>query len=100
MVMVVGVVSVVDISDIVGDFSGHRISITCRMVKMKGFIEVTAKNGTHLLNVKYIEDVWEDEDRECTIYLAFNAPDAVKQDYILPYESYDEVKKMIEEATK
>ena len=45
---------------------------------MKGFIEVTAKNGTHLLNVKYIEDVWEDEDGKFTIYLAFNAPDAVK----------------------
>ena len=74
---------------------------------MKGFIEVTTENGTHLLNMKYIEDVWEDkgdvwEDKggECTIYLAFNAPDAVKQDYILPYESYDEVKKKIEEATK
>ena len=67
---------------------------------MKGFIEVTAKNGTHLLNVKHIEDVWKDKDGKFTIYLAFNAPDAVKQDYILPYESYDEVKKMIEEATK
>ena len=67
---------------------------------MKGFIEVTAKNGTHLLNVKYIEDVWEDEDGKFTIDLAFNAPDAAKQDYILPYESYDEVKKKIEEATK
>ena len=67
---------------------------------MKSFIEVTTENGTHLLNMKYIEDVWEDEDGECTIYLAFNAPDAVKQDYILPYESYDEVKKKIEEATK
>ena len=98
MVMVVGTVSAVDISDIVGDFGGHRI--TCRRVEMKGFIEVTAENGTHLLNMKYIEDVWEDEDGECTIYLAFNAPDAVKQDYILPYESYDEVKKKIEEATK
>ena len=98
VVMVVGVVSAVDISDIVGDFSGHRI--TCRRVEMKGFIEVTTENGTHLLNMKYIEDVWEDEDGECTIYLAFNAPDAVKQDYILPYESYDEVKKKIEEATK
>lgn len=67
---------------------------------MKGFIEVTTENGTHLLNMKYIEDVWEDEDGECTIYLAFNAPDAVKQDYILPHESYDEVKRKIEEATK
>ena len=64
---------------------------------MKGFIEVTTENGTHLLNMKYIEDVWEDKDGECTIYLAFNAPDAVKQDYILPYESYDEVKKKITE---
>ena len=98
MVVVVGAVSTMDISDIVGDFSGHRI--TCRRMEMKGFIEVTTENGTHLLNMKYIEDVWEDEDRECTIYLAFNAPDAVKQDYILPYESYDEVKKKIEEATK
>ena len=98
VVVVVGVVSTMDISDIMGDFSGHRI--TCRRVEMKGFIEVTTENGTHLLNMKYIEDVWEDEDGECTIYLAFNAPDAVKQDYILPYESYDEVKKKIEEATK
>ena len=98
MVVVVGAVSAVDISDIVGDFSGHRI--TCRRVEMKGFIEVTTENGTHLLNMKYIEDVWEDEDGECTIDLAVNAPDAVKQDYILPYESYDEVKKKIEEVTK
>ena len=98
VVMVVGAVSTMDISDIMDDFSGHRI--TCRRVEMKGFIEVTTENGTHLLNMKYIEDVWEDEDGECTIYLAFNAPDAVKQDYILPYESYDEVKKKIEEATK
>lgn len=98
MVMVVGVVSAVDINDIMGDLSGHRI--TCGRMEMKGFIEVTTENGTHLLNMKYIEDVWEDEDGECTIYLAFNAPDAVEQDYIHPYESYDEVKKKIEEATK
>ena len=31
MVMVVGAVSAVDISDIVGDFSGHRI--TCRRIR-------------------------------------------------------------------
>lgn len=98
MVMVVGAVSAVDISDIMGNLSGHRI--TCGRMEMKGFIEVTTENGTHLLNMKYIEDVWEDKDGECTIYLAFNAPDAVKQDYILPYESYDEVKKKIKEATK
>lgn len=27
---------------------------------MKGFIEVTTENGTHLLNVKHIEEVWEE----------------------------------------
>ena len=99
MVMVVGVVvSAMDINDIMGGFRGHHI--TCGRMEMKGFIEVTTENGTHLLNMKYIEDVWEDEDGECTIYLAFNDPDAIKQDYILPYESYDEVKKKIEEVTK
>ena len=67
---------------------------------MKGFIEVTAENGTHLLNVKHIEDVWKNKDGKCTIYLAFNALDADEQDHIFPYESYDEVKRMIEEATK
>ena len=67
---------------------------------MKGFIKVTAENGTHLLNVKHIEDVWKNKDGKCTIYLAFNALDADEQDHIFPYESYDEVKRMIEEATK
>ena len=65
---------------------------------MKGFIEVTAENGTHLLNVKHIEDVWKNKDGKCTIYLAFNALDADEQDHIFPYESYDEVKRKIEEA--
>ena len=67
---------------------------------MKGFIEVTTENGTHLLNVKYIEDVWEVEDGGCTIYFAFNVPGAVEQDCVIPYESYDEIKRRIEEATK
>ena len=67
---------------------------------MKGFIEVTTGNGTHLLNVKYIEDVWEDEDGGCTIYFAFNVPGAVEQDCVIPYESYDEIKRRIEEAAK
>ena len=67
---------------------------------MKGFIEVTAENGTHLLNVKHIEEVWKDKDGKCSIYFAFNIPDAVEQDHVIPHESYDEVKKKIEEATK
>lgn len=65
---------------------------------MKGFIEVHHKNGIHLLNVKHIEDVWQDNSGKCTIWLAFNTPDATEQDMIAPRESYDEVKRMIEEA--
>ena len=65
---------------------------------MKGFIEVTAKNGTHLLNVKHIEGVCARKDGKCTIYFAFNSPGAVGQDYITPRESYDEIKRRIEEA--
>lgn len=65
---------------------------------MKGFIEVTTEKGTHLLNVKHIEEVWKDKDGKCTIFFAFNTPGADEQDHIFPYESYDEVKRMIEEA--
>ena len=36
---------------------------------MKGFIEVTAENGTHLLNVKHIEDVWKNKDGKTLDYL-------------------------------
>lgn len=64
---------------------------------MKGFIEVHHKNGIHLLNVKHIEDVWQDNTGKCTIWLALNTPNG-DQDMITPLESYDEVKRMIEEA--
>ena len=67
---------------------------------MKGFIEVHHKNGVHLLNVKYIEDVWYDNSGICTIWLAYTIPDSTEQDMIIPRESYDEVKRMIEEAMK
>lgn len=64
---------------------------------MKGFIEVHHENGVHLLNVKHIEDVWEDNSGKCTIWLALNTPNG-DQDMITPCESYDEVKLMIGEA--
>lgn len=66
---------------------------------MKGFIEVHHENGVHLLNVKHIEDVWEDNSGKCTIWLALNTPNG-DQDMITPRETYDEVKRMIEEAVR
>lgn len=47
-----------------------------------------------------IEDVWDDNSGICTIWLAYTIPDSTEQDMIIPRESYDEVKRMIEEATK
>lgn len=68
---------------------------------MKGFIEVIDKNGRkHLINVRYIEEVYSDDKDDCYIYLAFNCPGAVEQDYIFVYKPYDEIKRLIEEASK
>ena len=67
---------------------------------MKGFIEVTDDIKTHLLNVKHIEEVWKDKNGKYTIYFAFNIPDAVEQDYVTTFESYDEIKRRIEEAMR
>ena len=69
---------------------------------MKGFIEVHQNEVKRvLLNVKHIETVIYDGvplDNSCTIYLAFNVPDAYEQDYIIPDETYEEVLRKIEEA--
>lgn len=62
---------------------------------MKGFIEVTSTNNGRkvLVNIKWIE--WLEDS---TIYLAFNVPDAVEQDYIKCKETYSEIKQKIKEA--
>lgn len=67
---------------------------------MKGFIEVNSCYGTSLLNVKHIEEVRKGDDGKCTIYLAFNVPNAVEQDYVYPDETYDEIVRKIKEATE
>lgn len=61
---------------------------------IKGFIEVTAiDNQKRLLNVSHIEDVWNN-----TIYLMFNFPNMMEQDYIDCQETYEEIKQKIKEA--
>lgn len=67
---------------------------------MKGFIEVHVNRVERLLNIRHIEMVIKNMGGSCIIYFAVATPGAVDLDYIRPEESYDLVKRMIEEATK
>lgn len=61
---------------------------------MKGFIEITAKDGRkRLLNITRIEEVINS-----TIYLDVINPDAFEQDHVKCEESYEEIKAKIAEA--
>ena len=67
---------------------------------MSGFIEIIDKNkNRRLLNVRHIEEVAEKITKDgCYIYLAFNTPNAIEQDYFEVAESYDSIIGKIEEA--
>lgn len=61
---------------------------------MKGFIEITAKDGRkHLLNINRIEEIIDS-----TIYLDVVNPHCDEQDFIFCEESYEEIKAKIAEA--
>ena len=68
---------------------------------MSGYIEIIYKNkNRQLLNVRHIEEVAEKITKDgCYIYLAFNAPNAIDQDYFDVAESYDSIIEKIAEAT-
>ena len=68
---------------------------------MSGFIEVTRKNGhRRLINIRHIEEVMETSNKNiCSIYMAFNIPNAIEQDYIEVAESYDAIIEKIADAT-
>ena len=67
---------------------------------MKGFIEIKPAGGGNrrLINIRHIEEVIENADGACTIYFAFNAPDAYEQDNIDTNNSFDEIVAFIREA--
>lgn len=69
---------------------------------MKGFIEIVDRNDGRrkLVNVRHIEDVWEDDEECCTIYMAFNVLNAIEADHYKVRKSYDEIVALIEEAMK
>lgn len=62
---------------------------------IKGFIEVIdTSNNTRLVNVKHIEEVWD--NRTICLNTAFNGG----RDYIYCQETYEEIKQKIKEATE
>ena len=72
---------------------------------MKGFIEVHCDKLPMLINIDRIsgvqDDVYFKNHHECSIFLNDNALcEDESMDCIVPDESYDEIKRRIEEATK
>lgn len=68
---------------------------------MKGFIEIETTTGQRrIINIRLIEEVIENRVGTCTIYMAFNVPNATEQDYIDTENSFDEIVELIEGATK
>lgn len=62
---------------------------------VKGFIEVTGQkdNSKRLINIWHVEEVADNY-----IYLAFNSPNSIEQDYVRCKETYEEIKQKIKEA--
>ena len=72
---------------------------------MKGFIEVHCDKNPMLINIDRIsgvrDDVYFNNHHECSIFLNDSALcEDESMDWIIPDETYDEVKRMIEEAMK
>ena len=67
---------------------------------MKGFIEIIDNKGGRrkLVNVRHIEEIWENDEESCTIYKAFNFPNAIEADHYNVRKSYDEIVALIKEA--
>lgn len=62
---------------------------------MTKFIEVHFNGMSHLINLAHVEEIICDTDGKCTIYYAFSVPDAIEQDYIMPEETYEQIKNKI-----
>ena len=62
---------------------------------MAKFIEVHLNGASCLINLAHVEEIKCDTDGSCTIYFAFSVPNAIEQDYIIPDETYDQIKNKI-----
>ena len=62
---------------------------------MTKFIEVHLTGSSLLINLAHVEEIECGTDGSCTIYFAFSVPNAIEQDYIVPDETYEQIKNKI-----
>ena len=62
---------------------------------MTEFIEVHLNGASYLINLARVEEIICNTKGECVIYFAFSIPDAIEQDYIIPDETYEQIKSKI-----
>ena len=62
---------------------------------MTKFIEVHRNGASYLINLAHVEEIICNTKGECVIYFAFSVPNAIEQDYIIPDETYDQIKSKI-----
>ena len=64
---------------------------------MTKFIEVHLNGESCLINLAHVEEIICNTKGECVIYFAFSVPNpnAIEQDYMMPDETYDQIKSKI-----
>ena len=62
---------------------------------MTKFIEVHINGASYLINLAHVEKIECVTNGRCFIYFAFSVPNAIEQDYIIPDETYDQIKSKI-----
>lgn len=69
-----------------------------RRTTMTKFIEVHLTGSSLLINLAHVKLIEYNTDGICVIYFAFSVPDVKYQDYIIPDETYDQIKSKILEG--
>ena len=62
---------------------------------MSEFIEVHVKGKRRLVNLRLVEEIWDNGKDGAGFYYAFACPDAEEQDFLIADENYEEVCRMI-----
>lgn len=62
---------------------------------MDKFIQVHTNGCPRLINLRWVEEIWDNGKDGVRIYFAFNCPDACEQDNYIVDESYEEILRMI-----
>ena len=62
---------------------------------MTKFIEVHLTGSSLLINLAHVEEIICNTKGECVIYFAFPTPNQTSKDFIIPDETYDQIKNKI-----